>query len=47
VIGPMVDGDVDGEDEVEKEHGQYEEVKRRVPAGVVPEVLWSRHQSPL
>jgi len=44
---PVVDGDVDGEDEVEQEHGQDEEVIGRIEAGVVLEVLRSGHWSPL
>jgi hypothetical protein len=47
VFGPVMDGDVDGEDQVEKEHGQNEEVKRRIETRVVLEVLRSGHGSPL
>jgi hypothetical protein len=43
VAWPIVNGDVDGEDEVEQEQGQNEEVEERVPARVVLEILWSRH----
>jgi hypothetical protein len=39
----MADSDVDGEDEVEQKHGQDEEVKERVPTGVVLEVLRNLH----
>src|SRR5467141_1489388 len=35
VFGPAVDGDVDGEDEVEQEDGHDEEVEGWVDAGVV------------
>ncbi len=47
VLGPVVNGDVDGEDEVQQKHGQNEEVKGRIEAAVVLEVLWGRHWSPL
>jgi hypothetical protein len=40
---PCVHGGVDGEDEVEQKHGQDEEMKERVPAFVVFDVLWSGH----
>jgi hypothetical protein len=43
MVRPVVDGDVDREDEVEQKQGQNEEVKERVPARVVVEVLWSGH----
>jgi hypothetical protein len=43
MLRPVADGDIDGEDEVKQEHGEYEEVKGRVEAGVVLEVLRSRH----
>ena len=43
VGGPVVDGEIDGEDEVEQQHGQDEEVKERVPTGVVFQILWSGH----
>ena len=43
---PMVDGGVDGEDEVDQEQGQNEEVKGRVEAGVVLEVLRGGHWNP-
>ena len=43
VAGPVVNGDVDAEDEVEQEHGQEKEVKGRIEAGVVLEVLRSGH----
>jgi hypothetical protein len=47
VLGPMVDGDVDGEDQVKQEHGQDKEMKGRIEARVVLEVLRSGHGSPL
>ena len=47
VLGPVVDGDVDGEDEVEQKHGQNEEVKGWIEARVVLEVLRSWHWNPL
>ncbi len=47
VIRPVVDGDVDGEDEVQQKHGQDKEVKGRIEAHVVLEVLRSRHWNPL
>jgi hypothetical protein len=47
VLGPVVDGDVDGEDQVEQEHGQDKEMKGRIEARVVLEVLWSGHWNPL
>ena len=40
---PVVDGGVDGEDEVEQEDRQNEEVKGRIEARVVFEVLRSGH----
>lgn len=40
---PVVDGEVDGEDEVEQKHGQDKEVKERVEALVVFVVLRSGH----
>jgi len=43
VAGPVVNGDVDAEDEVEQEHGQEKEVKGRIEARVVLEVLRSGH----
>ena len=46
VGGPVVDGDVDGEDEVEEQHGQNEEVKGRMEAGVILEVLGGWHVDP-
>jgi hypothetical protein len=46
VAGPIVNGDVDGEDEVEQKQGQNEEVKGRVPARVVLEALRGGHWSP-
>ena len=46
VAGPIVNGDVDGEDEVEQKQGQNEEVKGREPARVVLEVLRGGHWSP-
>ncbi len=47
VLRPVVDGDVDGEDEVEQKHGQDEEVKGRMEARVVLEVLRGGHWNPL
>jgi hypothetical protein len=47
VGGPVVDGEVDGEDEVEQKHGQDEEVKGWIEARVVLEVLRSWHWHPL
>jgi hypothetical protein len=44
---PVVDCDVDGEDEVEQKHGQHKEMKQRVEAFVVFDVLWSGHSRPL
>ena len=43
--GPAVDGFVDGEDEVQQQDRQDEEVKRRVEARVVLERLWLSHSS--
>src|SRR5882757_1349157 len=47
MLRPMVDGDIDGEDEVEQEHGQHEEVKGRVEACMVLEGLRGWHWNPL
>jgi hypothetical protein len=47
MLGPVVDGDVDGEDEVQQKHGQDEEVKGRIEAHVILEVLRSGHWNPL
>jgi hypothetical protein len=47
VLGPVVDGDVNREDEVEQKHGQDEEVKGWIEARVVLEVLRSWHWHPL
>ena len=47
VLGPVVDGDVDREDQVEQEHGQDKKMKGRIEARVVLEVLRSGHESPL
>ena len=44
---PVVDCDVNGEDEVEQKHGQHKEMKQRVEAFVVFDVLWSGHSCPL
>lgn len=44
---PVVDGDIDREDEVDQEHGQNEEVKGWVEARVVLEVLRGGHWNPL
>ena len=43
MLRPVADSDIDGKDEVEQKHGQYEEVKGRVEAGVVLEVLRDWH----
>jgi hypothetical protein len=43
----VVDSEVDGEDEVEQKQGQDEEVKERVEAGVILEVLRGGHWNPL
>jgi len=43
--GPAVDGGVDREDQVQQQHGQDEEVKRRVESRVVLERLWLSHSS--
>jgi hypothetical protein len=43
VLRPVVDGDVDGEDEVKQQHGQDEEVKRWIDAAVVLKILRGRH----
>ena len=43
VLGPVVDGDVDGKDKVEQKHGQDKEVKEWIEARVVLEVLRSGH----
>ena len=47
VFGPVVDGGIDGEDQVEQECGQNKEVKGRIETHVVLEVLRSGHGSPL
>jgi len=47
VLGPVMNGDVDGEDEVEQKHWQDEEVKGWIEARVVLEVLRSWHWNPL
>ena len=47
VLGPVMDGDVDGEDEVEQKHGQDEEVKGRIVTRVVLEGLRRWHWNPL
>jgi hypothetical protein len=44
---PVVDGRVDGEDEVEQKQGHDDEVKGWVEAGVVLEVLRGGHWNPL
>jgi hypothetical protein len=46
VAWPFVHGDVDGEEEVEQKQGQNDEVKERVPARVVLEVLRGGHWRP-
>jgi hypothetical protein len=43
VDGPVVDGPVDREDEVQQQHRQDEEMKRRVESRVVFERLWLSH----
>jgi hypothetical protein len=43
VGGPAVDGDVDGEDEIEDQQRDDDEVKGRMEARVVFEVLWGGH----
>jgi hypothetical protein len=40
---PCVHGGIDGEDEVEQKHRQHDEMKERVEALVVFDVLWSGH----
>ena len=47
VLGPVVDGGVDGKDQVEQEHGQDNEMKGWIEARVVLEVLRSGHWNPL
>lgn len=47
VLGPVVDGDVDGDDQVEKKHGENKEMKGRIEARVVLVILRSGHGSPL
>jgi len=46
VVRPVMDGAVDGDDEVQEEHGQYEEMEGRVPAGVGFVALQGGHNSP-
>jgi hypothetical protein len=46
VFRPVMDGDVDGEDKVQEEHGQDEEMEGRVPTGVVFVALRGGHNSP-
>ena len=43
VAGPGVHGGIYGEDEVEQEQGQHEEMKERIPARIVFVVLWGGH----
>ena len=43
VAGPCVHSGIDGEDEVEQEQGQHEEMKERIPARIVFVVLWGGH----
>ncbi len=43
VGGPVVDGDVDGEDEVQEEQGDDDEVEERVEAGVILQALRRGH----
>jgi len=45
--GPVVDGDVDAEDEVEQEQGDEEEVEGGIVTGVVFQVLRGGHSGPL
>lgn len=47
VFGPVMDGDVDGEDDVEGKHGEDEEVIGGIVADMVLEVLRSGHWNPL
>jgi len=47
MLRPVADGDIDREDEVKQKHGQHEEVKERMEARVVLEVLRSWHWHPL
>jgi hypothetical protein len=42
--GPVVHGDVDGEDEVEQEQGNDDEVKGRIVAAMVLQVLLRGHE---
>ena len=44
---PVMDGGVDGDDEVEQKQRHNDEMKERIPARVIAEVLWSGHRSPL
>lgn len=44
VGGPVVDGEVDGEDDVEQEQRKNDEVKRRKIAGMILEVLRRWHE---
>ena len=43
VAGPSVNCGIDGKDEVEQQHWQDEEVKRRIEASVVLKSLWGSH----
>ena len=43
IAGPVVNGDVDHEDEVEQKDREEEEMEGRVEAGVVFQVLWGGH----
>jgi hypothetical protein len=47
VFRPVVNGGVDGEDEVEQQHGQDEEMKGWIVARVVLKVLRGGHGNPL
>ncbi len=46
VLRPVVDGDVDGETEVDEENWGQDEVERRIVAGVVPVALGLGHGTP-
>jgi hypothetical protein len=46
VVRPVMNGAVDGDDEVQKEHGQDKEMEGRVPAEVVFIALRGGHNSP-
>lgn len=46
MFGPVVDGDVDREDDVKQKHGQDEEVVGGIKAFVILKILRSGHRSP-